>query len=291
MSTVGVLTNIGSRQEPTVGMIHLLETMAFGPTSNYTGMEITQALQDWGATRFVSHSREQTLHCLDMLRPHVTQGMDVLAQVVLEPRIETAVEEFLLALDTMAFQAQEQLPTLVLGEALQEAAYGKDQQLGKPHFAATPETLALLTPSDVADFFVRAIPNNPHQMVVAGAGISHDDLVQLAEARFGHLRQEEETKVPPTIRSTYRGGGHRIPAPPPDASQSVYQMMAPTEQYCHVGLAFPVGGWHDSHEMVTACVLQMLLGGGSSFSAGGPGKVSIHMRDYGIVYNYARRRR
>ena len=43
------------------------------------------------------------------------------------------------------------------------------------------------------------------------------------------------------------------------------------EEFTHVAIAFEVGGWH-SLDLVPACVLQTLLGGGSSFSAGGPGK-------------------
>jgi mitochondrial-processing peptidase subunit alpha len=47
-----------------------------------------------------------------------------------------------------------------------------------------------------------------------------------------------------------------------------------------------VGGWHSDH-LVTACVLQTLLGGGSSFSAGGPGK-GMYSRLYRQVLNQYR---
>lgn len=66
MCTVGVLTNVGSRDEPQVGMVHLLETLAFSSTLNYA-YHINAMLQDWDAARFVSTSREQTLHCIDVL--------------------------------------------------------------------------------------------------------------------------------------------------------------------------------------------------------------------------------
>lgn len=264
MTTVGVLANVGSRHETTPGTVHMLETMAFGSTKNFDGMAITQLLQDWGATRFVSHSREQCLHCVDILRPNVHQGVELLADVVLEPRISASLDEFNHALDVMAFQAQEQLPELDLGEAIQMAAYGEDQQLGKLHFA-TSDTIPLLSPEVVENFFDQNIRNNPKNMVVAGAGIAHNELVDMAKEYFGSLSQ---LSAPTTIDSVYRGGSHHIPKA---LHQSVYSPISPEEQYCRVALAFPVGGWH-SDTMVTACVLQMLLGGGSSFSAGGPGK-------------------
>jgi processing peptidase subunit alpha len=43
------------------------------------------------------------------------------------------------------------------------------------------------------------------------------------------------------------------------------------EPFVKLAMAFEVGGWSDP-QLVSVCVLQQLLGGGSSFSAGGPGK-------------------
>lgn len=41
----------------------------------------------------------------------------------------------------------------------------------------------------------------------------------------------------------------------------------------HFAFAFQLpGGWHKLKDAMILTVLQMLLGGGSSFSAGGPGK-------------------
>ncbi|KAG1335331.1 putative Mitochondrial-processing peptidase subunit alpha [Cocos nucifera] len=48
----------------------------------------------------------------------------------------------------------------------------------------------------------------------------------------------------------------------------------------NVALAFEVpGGWHKEKEAMTLTVLQMLMGGGGSFSTGGPGK-GMHSRLY-----------
>jgi processing peptidase subunit alpha len=202
MCTIGVLTDVGSRHEPTSGIIHLLETMAFGSTKRYDSLQIAQRLQDWGATRFVSHSREQTLHCIDILRPNVKEGMQLLSQVVLEPLITEVPDDFMQALAVLEFQAQEQLPELVLGEALQVAAYGPEQQLGKLHFA-TLDTIPQLTPDLVQDFYLKSIRNNPEGMVIAAAGFGHDELVDLANKFFGDMKQQE---APATVPTMYRGG-------------------------------------------------------------------------------------
>lgn len=39
----------------------------------------------------------------------------------------------------------------------------------------------------------------------------------------------------------------------------------------HIAIAFETASWH-SKDLVPMCVLQMMMGGGGSFSAGGPGK-------------------
>eukprot|EP00531_Pseudo-nitzschia_arenysensis_P018220 CAMPEP_0116125560 /NCGR_PEP_ID=MMETSP0329-20121206/5872_1 /TAXON_ID=697910 /ORGANISM="Pseudo-nitzschia arenysensis, Strain B593" /LENGTH=580 /DNA_ID=CAMNT_0003619601 /DNA_START=65 /DNA_END=1807 /DNA_ORIENTATION=- len=276
MCTIGVLTNVGSRHESVAGTMHLLETMAFGSTEKYEGQEIAQILQDWGATRFVSHSREQSLHCIDVLRPNVNNAMELLSQVVLEPLITKSPMEVEYAKEVMAFQTQEQVPELALGEGLQVAAYGSDQQLGKPHFA-TAESIPLLNAAQVEDFYLNNIRSNPEGMVVAGAGIAHDELVDMAKEYFSGMEQKT---APITQPSVYRGGNQIVEKP---ATESVYQQMLPEEEQCRIALAFPVGGWH-SDNMVTACVLQTLLGGGSSFSAGGPGK-GMYSRMYQQVLN------
>jgi processing peptidase subunit alpha len=116
-----------------IGTSHLLELLAFHSTPSWeSSLEISHQLQKWGATSFATSGREQTLWCLDILRPNVEQGMSLLKEVVLESQIQPdEVEHCKL---TMNYQAMDVMPEALLGEVLQEAAYGREQQLGKPHF-------------------------------------------------------------------------------------------------------------------------------------------------------------
>lgn len=61
--------------------------------------------------------------------------------------------------------------------------------------------------------------------------------------------------------------------------------VEPPPPMTHIMLAFETGGWRNSEDLVPLCVLQTLLGGGSSFSAGGPGK-GMYTRLYLEVLNY-----
>jgi processing peptidase subunit alpha len=133
VTTIGVLSNTGSRHERVIGTSHLLELLAFSSTSQYnTALEISHQLQQWGATSFASSGREQTLWCLDILRPNVEQGMSLLKEVVLASQMTP--EEVENCRLVMKYQAMDVMPEVLLGEVLQEAAYGTTQQLGKPHY-------------------------------------------------------------------------------------------------------------------------------------------------------------
>jgi processing peptidase subunit alpha len=174
------------------------------------------------------------------------------------------------------FQWMDMVPEVVLGEGLQIAGYGplskdgqtmEDQQLGKSHFCPL-ESLPFLTAETVMNFRDGHLLN-PKSMVVAGAGIQHDMLVELADEHFGHLKPNMDGKSL-IVPSKYTGGSHKQILPTPDGMT-------------RVALAFETGGWH-SDDLVPACVLQTLLGGGNSFSAGGPGK-GMYSRLYRQVLN------
>jgi processing peptidase subunit alpha len=267
VSTVGVVSNLGSRLESKAGMTQLLELLSFGDTSKYTGLQITQTLQDWGGTRFVSAGREQSLWCIDVLRPNVDAGLELLLdQAILNPAFST--NEMDEAAQVLGFQSLDMPPELLLSEAIQSAAYGSDQQLGKPHFAMTNPDI---TRDDLHRFWTSYIVENPSGLVVAGAGVSHEQLVERAERHLGGLVQRPLPT--PLVESRYVGGKQELRHTPNSPDGMV-----------RIALCVPTGGWHSPNDLVTTCVLQTLLGGGNSFSAGGPGK-GMYSRLYREVLN------
>lgn len=141
----------------------------------------------------------------------------------------------------------------------------------------TLENLVKITTESVHAFREKFLLHKPNGIVVAGSGIEHEALVELAEANFGHVKSKPETLDNPEIPSVYTGGEHRMQIPP-NPNPAIKK-----EEFTHVAIAFEVGGWH-SPDLVPVCVLQTLLGGGSSFSAGGPGK-GMYSRLYREVLN------
>lgn len=276
VSTVGMVSAVGSRLEDQsrseTGVTNLLEVLAFGATAKHTGMQVTELLQDWGGTRFVSTGREQTLHCIDLLRPNVDKAVDLLRSVLLEAQF--LPEEVQDAKQALEYQAMDLPPELLLGEGLQTAAFGADQQLGQPHFCPA-EALPNLSADTVHNYWQRQFVQNPAGLVLAGAGVRHEKFVEMAEQNFGHLVQVDDMEAGRRLvqPSVYRGGQSRLEQPPTQHSDG----------FIRVAIGLHVGGWH-SDDLVAACVLQTLLGGGNSFSAGGPGK-GMYSRLYRQVLN------
>lgn len=289
VSTVGVLLDFGSRHEldqytvpstnktvSTAGVNHLMELLAFNSTKNYDGMEIRNILESLGGATFAQSSREQMMYCVDVLRPNVNAAFNLLGETIQSPIVqEMEVEEMK---QVIMFQTMDMMPQVLMGEGLQLAAYGpmagKLQQLGRPHFC-TAESLPHLTADSVHAFREQHLLNNPEKIVVSGSGISHDALVELAEANFGHMTSNKDDSSKVTIPSIYTGGEYRLQTQPSPHSAK--------EEFTHIAVAFEVGGWH-SLDLVPTCVLQTLLGGGSSFSAGGPGK-GMYSRLYREILN------
>lgn len=311
VSAVGVLLDFGSRHErlrnvlpdasavSTAGVNHLLELLAFQsslPSAALSSTHLRSRLDNLGAATFANSSREQMMYCVDVLRPNAVPAFDLLAEVVKCPEVaEEEVEEMK---KVMEFQLMDVVPQILLGEGLQMAAYGKLaasnndnngdgdddalQQLGRPHFC-TAEALPLLSAESVRFFKQQNLLHNPHGVVVSGSGIEHDALVELAMRHFGDMTAPNPNEAPPphdnphTLPSTYTGGQYRLPTP-------LHSLYPDKPQYTHVALAFEAPlGWHSPH-LVPLCVLQTLLGGGSSFSAGGPGK-GMYSKLYREVLN------
>ena len=278
VSSVGVLLDFGSRHEldeytipstnnttvSTAGVNHIMELLAFQSTKNHSGDEIRHIMENLGGASFATSSREQMMYCVDVLRPNVKQAFNILGETIKCPMIEDIeVQEMKQVIE---FQIMDMMPQILMGEGLQMAGYGpidgkKLQQLGRPHFC-TPESLPNLTAQSVHAFREQYLLNRPHGIVVSGSGIEHDALVELADANFGHISAATEPSVDNdsrTIPSIYTGGEYRLQRPPnPNPAK---------EEFTYVAIAFEVGGWHSLH-LVPTCVLQTLLGGGSSFSAG-----------------------
>ena len=139
VSCIGMVSNCGSRFETQAdrGVNHLMEALAFCGTQKLNGTDFQHAIDHLGGVNFAHSSREQFMYCLDILRPNVNEGMQLLSDIILRPNITDLDVENVKKM--VEYQWLDMAPEVLLGEGLQLAAYGvlgsgQEQQLGKTHF-------------------------------------------------------------------------------------------------------------------------------------------------------------
>ena len=212
-------------------------------------------------------------------------------------------------------------PEAYLPEVLHHVAYN-GQTLGNPLFCPEEridsiDTKLLL---DTKKDWYR-----PERMVIAGSGIAHQELVELAEKHFSSFKYVPS--VTPQLNTSARSPSAQAPISPhlltPGQSSSLYKSMTraasylynssaqpqpdiprpamnprspvdytgghhfvhdPSVEFDHVYLAFEGSGIHDQ-DIYALATIQILLGGGGSFSAGGPGK-GMYSRLYTHILNH-----
>ncbi len=193
-------------------------------------------------------TRENILYCVDVLRENTEPALEVLADTVLNPSFpqEELEESRMIA----KFQ-QEELPSEVFSRDLVQRAAYIGSSLGNYHFCPTDQ-LEKVDANSLYDFRDRFYFGE--NCVLAGAGIDHEYFVSLANKYFQNLPNKSATSIT-RPKSKYTGGMLK--------DQRVLK-----DPFIKIAMAFEVGGWKDEM-LVPVCVLQQLLGGGSSFSAGG----------------------
>lgn len=249
---VGIYINSGSIYETpqTAGCSHLLERMAFKSTLNRTHFRLVRELEAIGAHVGASASREQMVYTSDALKTYLPEILELLADSVRNPLFaDWEVHEQAEIVRQEVKQASTNPQTMIV-EALHSAGYAG--ALSNP-LIASEANLGQLN-GDVLMQFIQENYTAP-RMVVAGAGVDHEELVALAEPLFSDFPKGPPETVP---NSKYVGGDWRASHGGPETSIAL-------------GFELP-GGWSNEKDSVAAVVLQTLMGGGGSFSAGGPGK-------------------
>jgi processing peptidase subunit alpha len=264
-ASIGVYVNCGSIYESPLlpGVSYMLERMAFKRTRNRTHFRVVREVEAIGGNVQASASREQMVYTFDALKTYVPEMVELLIDCVRNPVfLDWEVNEQLHKLQEEISQASNNPQSLIL-EAIHAAAYSGG--LANPLFAPASSISSLN--SAVLEEFVAEHFTAP-RIVIAASGVEHEKLLSVAEPLLSDLPSVPAPKAP---ESVYTGGDYRF--------------QADTGGQTHFAIAFELpGGWDKEKEAMTLSVLQMLLGGGGSFSTGGPGK-GMYSRLYVNVLN------
>ena len=260
-------------------------------------------------------SREHLTYQSSVFNKDVETMLGLLAETVREPLLTD--EEIETQKETVAYEVGEisAKPDQIIPEYIHVAAYG-DATLGRS-VLCPEERLPFINGESIREY--RNLFYRPERMTFAFSGVNHDTAVRLVQQYFGDMQSPSSSggtgglsssvnsnisnllrkqpqvnassplvkpmstvtqgvRAPPTItttpRSQYRGGILRYPHPPTHEKP-------PEFTYLYVAFESPAVTSEDIYGLAT---LQILLGGGGSFSAGGPGK-GMYSRLYTNVLN------
>jgi processing peptidase subunit alpha len=261
-ATIGLYVEAGSAFDAIPGTAHLIQHMAFKSSSSVSQLKMTTVLESLGAATSSLSSRENIVFQIDTLKSSVPQLVGLLAETSLAPKFHSWEVEEAHAAVKAELQELQQNPQALLQEMSHAAAYGRGSPLGQPAMCP-PGNLSAVSPAVLQKFAADNMV--PNRMVLAAAGYDHAELVSLAQATFG---KAAGGAPPHSMASAYTGGEVR---------------EASDEPISHFALAFEGVGWKDD-ALVPLCVLNTLMGGGASFSAGGPGK-GMYTRLYQNILN------
>ncbi|KAJ4304258.1 Mitochondrial-processing peptidase subunit alpha [Collariella sp. IMI 366227] len=248
-SGVGVYIDAGSRyeNESLRGASHIMDRLAFKSTGSRSADDMLETVEKLGGNIQCASSRESMMYQAATFNSAIPTTVGLLAETIRDPKLTD--EEIQQQLQTAEYEVGEiwSKPELILPELVHTAAF-KDNTLGNP-LLCPQERLGLINRDTIQAY--RNAFYQPERIVVAFAGVAH-----------------EEARTTPAASS--------LPAQPPPLNPNL-----PT--FTHIQLAFE-GLPISSDDIYALATLQTLLGGGGSFSAGGPGK-GMYSRLYTNVLN------
>ncbi|CAK7897012.1 mitochondrial-processing peptidase subunit alpha [[Candida] anglica] len=259
-SALGMYVDAGSRYENPrkPGLSHIFDRLAWKSTENYTGIEMMENLAKVGGNYIASAQRESMLYQASVFNKDVDKMFDYMAQTVRVPKITD--QEMYETLQTVDFEVSNMYDKtdVYLPEILHAAAY-KGNTLGLPLFCPQ-ERLPSITRKEILQYHRHFY--QPQNVIVALVGVQHEQAVRLAMSHLGDWSANTLSK-PDMGKITYTGGEICLPYQPP--------VTPNLPELYHMQIGFETTGLLND-DLYALATLQKLLGGGSSFSAGGPGK-------------------
>uniref|UniRef100_A0A8C6E2G6 Mitochondrial-processing peptidase subunit alpha n=1 Tax=Moschus moschiferus TaxID=68415 RepID=A0A8C6E2G6_MOSMO len=269
--TVGILINSGSRYEAKYlsGIAHFLEKLAFSSTDRFDSKdEILLALEKHGGICDCQTSRDTTMYAVSADSKGLDTVVGLLADVVLHPRLTD--EEIEMTRMAVQFELEDLNmrpdPEPLLTEMLHEAAY-RENTVGLHRFCPA-ENIGKMD-REVLHSYLRNY-YTPDRMVLAGVGVEHAQLVECARKYLLGTCPAWGAGAPVHVdRSVaqYTGGIVKLERDMSNVSLG----PTPFPELTHIMIGLESCSFLEG-DFIPFAVLNMMMGGGGSFSAGGPGK-------------------
>ncbi|KAK3806430.1 MAG: mitochondrial processing peptidase alpha subunit [Benniella sp.] len=306
-AALGVYVDAGSRYEDeyTRGVSHILDRLAFKSTKNRTSEAMMADLEAAGGNVMCSSSRESIMYQSALLPQDLPKMLAIMADTIRNPVVTKDELEEQQVSAGHEIQEYWSKPEMILPELLHTVAY-KDNTLGNP-LLCPMENLEAMTTENVKTYINTWY--RPERIVVSAVGADHDGVVELTEKLFGDMKtssseSNQDTDTSAASKEDSKSGifkslfGKSKSSSPtvltPDFNALSRQpakytggtllIEDDTQPFTHLFVGFEGLSIHDE-DIYALATLQLLMGGGSSFSAGGPGK-GMYSRLFSNVLNH-----
>ncbi|KAF8817879.1 putative peptidase M16, alpha subunit [Cardiosporidium cionae] len=253
-SSLGLFVHSGSRFEDSLnsGVSHMIENMAFHSTAHLSHLRTIKSLETLGVQAHCTIGRELTIYMAEGLRNTVPLLIPMLTGNILFPRFLPWELKSNANRLTMVREALEKNPDALVTELLHTTAW-HNNTLGRKLYS-TEKSLEYYNGDVLREFMLQHF--FPDNMVFVGVNVDHEEICKWLMRSFvdynaipSHKRILE--------KAIYTGGNCRIEGNSPLA---------------HLAIAFETPDGWNSADLVPMTLLHSLMGGGGSFSTGGPGK-------------------
>lgn len=200
--SLGIWIGAGSRSETSSehGVAHFLEHMAFKGTARRSAQDIAEEIEAVGGDLNASTSVDSTAYYARVLRGDLPLALDILSDILLEPRFERAelARERDVILQEIASSVDS--PEDMVFDLVQEMAF-PDQPVGRP-ILGTARSVKSFRAANLSSYL--SCHYRGGNMVLAAAGaVDHAELLAEAERRLGQFTMGRGPEPEP---ARYRGG-------------------------------------------------------------------------------------
>lgn len=205
--SAGVWVRQGAAHETSdlTGISHLLEHMVFKGTAKRSALEIADTLEALGGSLDAYTSREHTAYQARVLDEHISEALDVLADLVLAPRLEADDLELERQVVLEEIAQVEDTPDDMVFELHADRLW-RGHPYGRP-ILGTKETV-----SDMGAESLRGLHAERYvgrNLVVAAAGnVEHEGFVEAIDALFGSAPAGDRVEAVTVPPSTDQGAMH-----------------------------------------------------------------------------------
>jgi mitochondrial-processing peptidase subunit beta len=201
-SAIGVFIGAGSRDETieTSGAAHFLEHLHFKGTSNRSRIQIEQNVENLGAQLNAYTSREHTLYHMQVFNKDQATAMDVLSDMLTNSHYNSHQIE--VERETILQELEETNKDFL--ETLMENVYFniyREHMMGHP-ILGDIDNINIIDRDMIVEFHHNHYYGD-NMVIVATGNVNHNEIVDMAEEKFGKVKKDCPGKRLNTERPIY----------------------------------------------------------------------------------------